>query len=144
MNAYQILGVSPMASQAEIDSAYEALHRRLRVFHTADNVRRFTEVNAAYALLSNRDARRQIDSNGGEIPRYENQSQNSPSGHRVSQDQAAPQPVVIPVQYCTTVNNYYNSGALGDCSQTSLWVYTVGFGFFFLAFVLPFIVAAAV
>lgn len=65
---YEVLGVSPDASQEEIKRAYRALARRHHpdVSGDPEAEHRFKEINLAYQTLSDPAKRRQYDLTGGE------------------------------------------------------------------------------
>ena len=61
-NPYQILGLAPSASQAEIKAAYRNLAKELHPDMNPGNTlveQRFKEVTAAYEMLSDEDKRAQ-------------------------------------------------------------------------------------
>ena len=63
-NPYQILGLAPSASQAEIKAAYRNLAKELHPDMNPGNTlveQRFKEVTAAYEMLSDEDKRAQLD-----------------------------------------------------------------------------------
>lgn len=63
-NPYEVLGVTPTASQADIKSAYRTLAKELHPdMNPGDTIveQRFKEVTAAYELLSNEEKRAQFD-----------------------------------------------------------------------------------
>lgn len=130
MNAYQVLGVPQAASQTEIDLAYEVLYRSLRLFASTENIRRFTEVAAAYALLSNPTTRRQLDEHGGEFSTGASRPEGDRTEglRRISQDSSPDQSLVShPMTNCnnTTTYNYYSypetPGYFHDNSRGILW-----------------------
>jgi DnaJ-class molecular chaperone len=64
MDLYQRLGIQRGASEAEIKKAYRSLAKQLHPDRNKDNpnaARRFSEVTAAYDLLSDKDKRAQYD-----------------------------------------------------------------------------------
>ncbi|NKB59299.1 MAG: DnaJ domain-containing protein [Alphaproteobacteria bacterium] len=63
-NPYEVLGVPPSASQADIKSAYRTLAKELHPdMNPGDTIveQRFKEVTAAYEMLSNEEKRAQFD-----------------------------------------------------------------------------------
>ena len=61
---YQVLGVSPLASAAEIKSAYRALvkqHHPDAAEGMSDDPERILEINAAWELLGDSEARKRFD-----------------------------------------------------------------------------------
>ena len=66
---YQVLGVSPSASAAEIKSAYRALvkqHHPDAADGISDDPERILEINAAWELLGDAEARQRFDAGRGE------------------------------------------------------------------------------
>ena len=66
-NPYQVLGVSPDATDEEIKHAYRALARKYHPDLNKDNkeaAEKFKEAQEAYAILSDPDKRRQYDQFG--------------------------------------------------------------------------------
>ena len=64
MDLYQTLGIQRGASEAEIKKAYRSLAKQLHPDRNKDNpnaAKRFSEVTAAYDLLSDKDKRAQYD-----------------------------------------------------------------------------------
>ncbi len=121
MNAYQVLQVGEKATQTEILEAYQRLHAQYNIFTSPTNIDRFMEISAAYALLSNPEARAAIDRNFGHVPTVIRNPQTGQAGYR-SEAFSPPSSTTKPlgrdrqVHLTNITHNHYYGSEFGEFS----------------------------